>query len=97
MTRFAACCLLAALSMPAPAQDTFGGVTRLACEAMLCLPAAQQLGECLNASWFLNLEDARSKCEAWRTDYNEVRPHSSLGQKAPLERLSQWEQVMTTK
>ena len=25
--------------------------------------------ECLNASWFLSLEDARSKCEAWRTDY----------------------------
>ena len=24
--------------------------------------------DCLNASWFLGLEDARSKCEAWRTD-----------------------------
>ena len=41
--------------------------------------------ECLNASWFLSLEDARSKCEAWRTDYNEVRPHSSIGHKAPIE------------
>jgi putative transposase len=41
--------------------------------------------ECLNASWFLSLEDARSKCEAWRQDYNEVRPHSSIGQKAPIE------------
>ena len=26
--------------------------------------------ECLNAYWFLSLDDARSKCEAWRTDYN---------------------------
>lgn len=41
--------------------------------------------ECLNASWFLSLEDARSKCEAWRRDYNEVRPHSSIGHKAPIE------------
>lgn len=30
--------------------------------------------ECLNANWFLSLEDARCKIEAWRHDYNEVRP-----------------------
>lgn len=41
--------------------------------------------ECLNASWFLSLDDARSKCEAWRTDYNEVRPHSSIGNQTPIE------------
>ncbi len=41
--------------------------------------------ECLDASWFLSLEDARSKSEAWRRDYNEVRPHSSIGHKAPVE------------
>lgn len=41
--------------------------------------------ECLNASWFLSLEDARSKCEAWREDYNEVRPHSAIGHKASME------------
>ena len=41
--------------------------------------------ECLNASWFLTLQDARSKCEAWRADYNEVHPHSSIGQKTPVE------------
>lgn len=41
--------------------------------------------ECLNASWFLSLEDARRKCEAWRQDYNEVRPHSSIGHRAPME------------
>jgi putative transposase len=42
--------------------------------------------ECLDASWFLNLDDARSKCEAWRQDYNTVRPHSSIGHRAPVER-----------
>ena len=44
--------------------------------------------ECLNASWFLSLEDARSKYEAWRRNYNEVRPHSSIGYKAPIELLN---------
>lgn len=41
--------------------------------------------ECLNANWFLSLEDARLKCEAWRVDYNTVRPHSSLGNRTPAE------------
>lgn len=35
--------------------------------------------ECLNANWFLSLEDAREKIERLRGEYNEVRPHSSLG------------------
>ncbi|QDS99567.1 Integrase core domain protein [Adhaeretor mobilis] len=35
--------------------------------------------ECLNQHWFLNLADAIKKVEAWRIDYNQVRPHSSLG------------------
>lgn len=34
--------------------------------------------ECLNAHWFLSLEDASEKMEAWRTEYNSYRPHSSL-------------------
>jgi len=41
--------------------------------------------ECLNASWFLNEKDAKSKCEAWRKEYNELRPHSSIGQQTPVE------------
>lgn len=40
--------------------------------------------ECLNASWFLSLNDARSKSEAWRMDYNEVRPHSAIGNQTPI-------------
>lgn len=41
--------------------------------------------ECLNENWFIDLEDARSKIEAWRKDYNEVRPHSSLDNRTPME------------
>lgn len=41
--------------------------------------------ECLNANWFMSLDDARAECEAWRRDYNEVRPHSSIGNKTPIE------------
>ena len=41
--------------------------------------------ECLNEHWFLTLDDARQKIEAWRRDYNENRPHSSLGNVAPAE------------
>ena len=42
--------------------------------------------ECLNAYWFLSLDDARLKCEAWRRDYNEVRPHSAIGNQTPIAR-----------
>lgn len=35
--------------------------------------------ECLNENWFLSLEDVRRTIEGWRIDYNENRPHSSLG------------------
>ena len=41
--------------------------------------------ECLNANWFLSLEDAKTKIEAWRKDYNENRPYSSLGWITPAE------------
>ena len=41
--------------------------------------------ECLNANWFLSLDEAWRKCEAWRKDYNEVRPHSAIGNKVPME------------
>ena len=40
--------------------------------------------ECLNAHWFLSLDDAREKLEAWRTYYNEQRPHGAIGYKVPI-------------
>jgi len=39
--------------------------------------------ECLNEHWFVALDHARQIVEAWRRDYNETRPHSSLGQLPP--------------
>lgn len=39
--------------------------------------------ECLDAHWFMSLPDAREKLEAWRVDYNQLRPHSMIGNKAP--------------
>jgi putative transposase len=39
--------------------------------------------ECLNSHWFVSLQDARRIIEEWRCDYNEQRPHSSLGQLTP--------------
>ncbi len=39
--------------------------------------------ECLNTHWFLSLRDARGIIEDWRLDYNNVRPHSSLGNLTP--------------
>ena len=49
--------------------------------------------ECLNTNWFLSLEDAREKIEAWREDYNESRPHMSLGYLTPLEFASIAEEI----
>ncbi|MBT4502569.1 MAG: transposase [Gemmatimonadetes bacterium] len=41
--------------------------------------------ECLNAHWFLSLEEAQREIEAWRRHYNQERPHSSLGDLTPEE------------
>lgn len=41
--------------------------------------------ECLNSHWFMSLEDAAEKLEAWRRDYNEERPHSAIGHKVPAD------------
>ncbi len=41
--------------------------------------------ECLNDNWFTSLGEARETIEAWTRDYNEVRPHTSLGNRTPQE------------
>ena len=41
--------------------------------------------ECLNECWFLSLEDARERVEAWRYHYNHDRPHRAHGGLAPAE------------
>jgi putative transposase len=39
--------------------------------------------EFLNDHWFQTLHQARSATAIWRQDYNEVRPHSSIGRMPP--------------
>jgi putative transposase len=41
--------------------------------------------ECLNENWFMSIEQVRKIVEAWRVDYNQARPHSSLGDMTPAE------------
>lgn len=43
--------------------------------------------ECLNENLFETLDEARRIIEAWRVDYNEERPHSSLENLTPKEFL----------
>ena len=45
--------------------------------------------ECLNQNVFLSLADARDSLERWRDDYNQSRPHSSLGWLSPKEYYEQ--------
>ena len=39
--------------------------------------------ELLNASWFETLEQAREMTSAWKAEYNDHRPHRSLGNRSP--------------
>jgi len=39
--------------------------------------------ECLNVHLFMSIADAHAKIEAWRVDYNQRRPNSSLGHLTP--------------
>ena len=41
--------------------------------------------ECLDAHWFTTMTETRQIAEAWRREYNESRPHRSLGERTPNE------------
>ena len=41
--------------------------------------------ECLNVHQFTSMAEAQHITEAWRLDYNQRRPHSSLGHLTPNE------------
>jgi putative transposase len=49
--------------------------------------------ECLGRHWFLDLDDAREKIEQWRREYNEVRPHSAIGDRTPMSLIHQARQL----
>ena len=63
-------------SSPSTAACAPLGDARIACRAT---------DECLNEEIFDSLADARRTLALWRYDYNNVRPHSSLGNKTPAE------------
>jgi putative transposase len=41
--------------------------------------------ECLDVHWFTTLTEARQVIESWRREYNDSRPHRSLGERTPSE------------
>jgi putative transposase len=45
--------------------------------------------ECLDTHWFMDLKEARNLIEIWRREYNESRPHRSLGDRTPSEFASE--------
>jgi putative transposase len=47
--------------------------------------------ECLNEHVFASLAEARRIIEAWRIDYSEERPHSSLSYQTPEEFAAAWQ------
>lgn len=51
--------------------------------------------ECLNVTKFETLTHAQAVIEAWRRDYNEQRPHGSLGYLTPREFASQRQELRT--
>jgi len=51
--------------------------------------------ECLNENWFISLKSSRDIIESWRIDYNEGRPHSSLGGLTPREFVENTEKTLT--
>ena len=48
--------------------------------------------ECLNENYFLDVHEAREMIEAWRIEYNTVRPHESLDLLTPREFMAEYEQ-----
>ena len=52
--------------------------------------------ECLNDHYFNTLAHARAVITDWRRDYNQTRPHSSLGRMPPAEFATRHRQRTTT-
>jgi putative transposase len=53
--------------------------------------------ECLNQYWFFSVEEARVTLEAWRNDYNTVRPHTALGNQTPEAFRATWTKQQTNR
>ncbi len=46
--------------------------------------------EFLNGEMFYTLQEAKVLIEAWRHQYNTIRPHSSLGYRPPAPEVLRW-------
>jgi putative transposase len=53
--------------------------------------------EHLNTELFFSVADAQAKLLEWQRDYNEVRPHSSLGDIPPREFAAAWQCTRTAR
>jgi putative transposase len=51
--------------------------------------------ECLNENWFISLNHARKVIESWRIDYNDGRPHTSLGGLTHREHVERTGEILT--
>jgi putative transposase len=51
--------------------------------------------ECLNVHQFISMAEAQDIIEAWRLDYKQRRPHSSLGHLTPTEFVAQRQALQT--
>ena len=51
--------------------------------------------ECLNEHLFFYLKDAKQKIKEWKTSYNEIHPHSSLGMQSPKSFALEWEKMLS--
>ncbi len=49
--------------------------------------------ECLDQHWFASIADARTIIEAWRVEYNTLRPHTALQHLAPAVYKATWVQT----
>jgi putative transposase len=47
---------------------------------------------CLDRWWFQSLREAGEATESWLHEYNEERPHGSLGGLTPSRFIKQWEE-----
>jgi putative transposase len=52
--------------------------------------------ECLSLEWFRNRTEAKVVIETWRKHYNEVRPHSSIGDLTPSEFRRKYQPATST-
>ena len=57
----------------------------LAIDVAGSIRSARVIDECLSMEWFRSRIEARVLIEIWRRHYNNVRPHSSLDYRTPIE------------